>query len=670
MRDDDERPTHVVPFAEDRVETAAAPPRTELDTIDSAPSWLEDPHDGLESLPPPGTEPPVPKPFPHPVLHAGVSPHYWHEERPAAAHLAEQNARGDWMARAEWMETEAATTDDPQARARLLVVASELWAMAGDLERARDAARHANTAAPASALVSRQLRWLLALERDFKSVAAALEVETRASPSPEARVHAAWLSSEVSRLLLGDPAGAQKKWDLALRVLPSDPRAPLMKLGQALAPSAKPSELRLPDVPELGALAHAASELASMRGADSPDHEPPTPIVAFQQARRALNSGDRAHAADALTVLAGVGGLERAALWLGAALLAPDGETRDRAITLLAALVRDEHTREAVRALVTRTLEQGESEKIRALLEEQGDSVIFTPADRVALGLLVASEHGAIRPWLDRLAADEGLRPLATAAFSSIAAPGSSLDIPSGSERSRAEVALGRALADRAATSLEAAFAGYMETCADASLGPALALELSVAQSDGRSVATELRQLGLGEDAPPEAERDRSLAAALVYEASGCAEEAMRAYTSAVGADPAHEAATRAIISHGDAAAGSSLLVTLSEQVQDDTQRALLLVEAAARRGPQDNEHYRSWLERAIEADPGLPFAYRMGEQLARSKTDGTAGGRHRHRASPEPARGSDPRPSGRRRPARALRAPVPWCRLGQGGLA
>jgi tetratricopeptide (TPR) repeat protein len=620
MRDDDERPTHVVPFADSSVEVSTESLPPELETLEGSPSWLEDPHDGLESLPPPGTDPPPPKPFPHPMPSAVAAPRSWHEERPAAAHLAEQNARGDWMARAEWLENEAATTEDPQARARLLVVASELWAMAGDLARAHDAARRANTAAPANALVGRQLRWLCALERDFRSVAAALEVETRASPSAEARIHAAWLSSEVSRLVLDDSAVAQKKWELALRVLPSDPRAPLMKLGQALGPSAKPKELRLPEAPELRVLSRAATDLAAMRGADAPDREPPTPIVAYEQARRAISSGDRARAADALAVLAGVAGLERAALWLGASLLAPERETRDRAITLLGALLRGQRSREAVRALVTRTLEQGEAEKIREALERDGESEIFAPADRVALGLLVGSEHEAFRPWLDRLPA--GMRPLATAALGSVVAPTGNLDIASGNDRSRAEVALGRALGDRTPSSLETAFASYMEACPDSPLGPALALELAVAQRDGRSVATELRQLGLGDDAPLEAERDRSLAAALVDEVSNSPEEAARAYTSAVGADPAHEAAARAIMAHGDAVAASSMLVTLSEQVADETQRALLLVEAALRRGPRDNDHFPEWIERAIEANPGLPFAYRMGEQLARAKGD------------------------------------------------
>src|SRR6185436_17052475 len=113
-----------------------------------------DAEDHTSTLPPP---PPL----------ASVRPEAaWPDERPAHEHLSAQ-AEG-WIARAEWIEREAHAAGDPQAKARALIVASELWALVGDLARAREVATEASALARASALSQRQMRWLAAAEGDWK----------------------------------------------------------------------------------------------------------------------------------------------------------------------------------------------------------------------------------------------------------------------------------------------------------------------------------------------------------------------------------------------------------------------------------------------------------------------------------------------------------------------
>jgi hypothetical protein len=194
-------------------------------------------------------------------------------------------AREAWITRAEWLESEAHSAADPQAKARALLVASELWAIIGDIGRAREVALEASAIARAMSMVGRQLRWLAALEGDWKSVASLLELETRSAATPEARLHASYLCAEVYRLQLDDRDAAKKKFDLCARAEPADPRAHVMRLSEQLAQSSAAPKLRLPEAPELAELASAVEEIVSLR---APADTGSTPRAAFEEARKAL----------------------------------------------------------------------------------------------------------------------------------------------------------------------------------------------------------------------------------------------------------------------------------------------------------------------------------------------------------------------------------------------
>ncbi len=561
-------------------------------------------------------------------------PTEWSDEEPAAARLAAKEMRDQWLARAAFLESEARNASDPQARARALLMSSELWAMAGETRRAREAATEAAAAAPSMPLAHRQSRWLAAAEDDWAAVASALESETRASPTPEARAHAALLSAELHRLVLGDTESAKRKFDQAARALPSDPRAHVMKLAEQLGQSANPPRVRWPEAPALAALVDATQEIVQLRGGAAADNvEFDRSKAAFGTARAALKAGDRAAGGAATAALAGIEGLERGALWLASALLAPVGATRPRSIELLRRLLQGGHDPLVSRALAARALEQGDPVALEAAIQppEATESGTlppdpFTNADRVALAALTDGRADAVRASIEELASDESLRPLAAACEASSSPPGRLPTIPSGEDSSRSEVQLGRAIAaqvakDHDADALRDASESFSIAHPERPLSRMLSLELALAAKDATQVADGLSTWqGASDD--PEAVRDRHLAAALAYEAGGNSEAAMRQYASAIAADPSHEAATRVLASRAAPHGAAELLLSLARASGDDAQRALLLIEGAVRRGDENPDGYHALLREAAEALPALPFAYHLGEQHARAHAD------------------------------------------------
>jgi predicted Zn-dependent protease len=587
--------------------------------------WDGDPSDGLESLPPEGEElelASLPPSFP-----PGLGAPGWEDERPSAAHLAERDLLDDWTARAEWIEAEAEANTDARARARALLVASELWALTGDLRRARQTAGRAVAASGNDPMVNRQHRWLAAAEDDWNSVAASLELEMRASPTPASRAHSAYLSAEVHRLKLDDMEGAKRRLELAARAVPEDPRAHVMKLAQQLGAGPEAPSLRWPQADNLAELVEATSEVTRLRTGEAlPTDSAPSPAVAFQQVRRALGAGNAAIAGQALEALARVQELNRASLWLAACLLAPSAQSRPRSIKLLKSLLEGGSTAAVVRALAARSLEQGDASGIRAAVADPSSADAFTPSERVALCALTGGEEASLGPWLGLLVSDESLRPLATAALSSVRAPDAPLEVASGTEASQAEVELARLLVASAAKSgaespLRRAFEKYCETHEESALSRVLSLELAQLEHDASETADQLAQW-------PEAETetrggyDRLLAAALVREVKGALEDAGRDYAGALGINPSSEAATRALVALSDRAGAADLLAGLAEALGDDAQRSLALLEAALCLGNDNPAQLQELLVRAAEAAPQLPFAYRYGEQLARMRGD------------------------------------------------
>jgi len=555
-----------------------------------------------------------------------LTPSIWPDERPAHQHLEEQLEA--WTTRAEWLENEARATSDAQAKARLLTVASEIWALVGELPRAREAASVASAIPRSHAMAARQLRALAAADGDYKAVAPALEMEIRSAATVDARVHAAYLSAEVHRLALHDDASAKKKLDLAVRAHQDDPRAHVAKLADLLGKSNAPARIRLPESEALSELARASDELLRLRGAPMPTGSSPPPggpRSAFDDARRALSAGEREKAADALERLARVDGLGQASAWLSASLLGADPKTRGRAIASLTELANRQGSRLARRTLVIRSLEHGDTEGVQnSLLGTRGEDT-FSAADRVALAALNGLPPSQLGAAVREVANDPELLPLA-AAFAA-ANSDSSLDVRVGGPAARAAQRLGQALGTPPA---DAKSLGYLRPAAEefesthpmSPLSRLLSLEFARAAREKGLVALALGDWpSATEDA--EAERDHRMAAGLAHELSGEQGSAAVMYRRALELDATNEAALRALSTSAPGEA-SELLIALADELGSSPRAALALLEAALRAG-DDGEHYRALLERAKVAAPDLSLSHRLAEVAARRSGDGAA---------------------------------------------
>jgi len=520
----------------------------------------------------------------------------------------------EWTRRAEWMENEARRISDAQARSRALVVASEIWALAGDLERARRAAQDASTAAR-GAVAGRQLRWLAATAGDWKTVGSSLELELRSSAAPEARAHAAYLDAEVHRLCLGDEAAATQRIDLAVEAEPSDPRGHVARLAQALGKTVGVPEISLPDVPGLEGLKSAFGDIERLRrGTGDPAGH--GGAVAFAMARRAIARGERQAAADALAEVGEVEGLAGATAWLAAALLVHDPGTRGQAAARLLALSAGPDGVLARRSLAARALELADPKLLDGALEGSGDA--FTPADRLALAVLTGEDGEALESRVRELEG-EALSPLRAAALSIAGRP----TPEAGAASSKTEAALGRAMArarkDRAV--LTPAILAYRDEHADQALSRVLDLELAI---NDRATARVAELFGEWSDSTtnPTMARDRALVRGLLFDLAGDVDSARDAYRTTSDADPGFETALRARLGELDAEATSNALATLADASPDPTHAALLLTEAAIRSELHDTKQVDEWLERATALDPAVSIAYRIGEQRARAHGD------------------------------------------------
>jgi len=560
-----------------------------------------------------------------PSLIPSSAPSIWPDERPAQDHLGAQ--REAWITRAEWLENEARATSEPQAKARTLIVASEIWALVGELSRAREVAVLASAIPRAQAMAARQVRALAAADGDYKAVAPALEMEIRSAATVDARVHAAYLSAEVHRLALQDDASAKKKLDLAVRAHQDDPRAHIAKLADLLGKSNAPARVRWPESDALSELSRASDELLRLRGAPPAAGAaslPSGPRGAFEDARRALSAGEREKAADALERLAQVDGLGQACAWLSASLLGADPKTRARAITGLRELAAQQGSRLARRSLVTRSLEHGDAEGVRrAVLGAQGEETFSAP-DRLALAALNGLPPESLESTVREVAREPELRPLAAAFVA--AASNSLLDVRSGSEGARAEQRLGQTLGTPPSDPTGLA---YLRADADAfesahALSPLarlLTLEFArVARAKGL-VAIALGDWPYAAD-DVDAERDHRMAAAFVHELAGEHSSATVMYRRVLELDPTNEAALRAL-SHASPGEASDLLVALASELGQSPRAALALLEAALRHGDDDGERYRALLERAKSAAPEISLSHRLAEVAARRAGDG-----------------------------------------------
>jgi tetratricopeptide (TPR) repeat protein len=563
----------------------------------------------------PATEPPETRPA-EPPRQADTRP----APASAVARLGGHRLIDAWVARAEWFEAEAQTTSDGPARARLWLAASELWAMAGNVPRSRDAAGKGAAASPSLSLASRQARALAAVDGDWKTVAESLDVESRTASTEAARAHATYFAAEVHRVALNDADAAERRLDALTRSSPEDPRPYVNRLATELGRTAGALKPAPKDVKAFTPLLEVHAELSRLRE-PSPSAHPLSSVIAFNDASRALGSGDRAAAAGAIAALGDVPGIGDGALLLASALYAPTSETRGKSIELLRTLLGRGRADVVRRALASRALEQGDRDAMALALATDGadgsGDEAFAASDRVALRALTGGDAAALAEASRTIGEDDALRPLAAAAASASGVDAAGM--PVGNPATFARIALGRKLALAGSLDdVKEAVHALRASLPDSELGRVLAMELDAGAGATTAVATELGKL-----APPEAGVDGKLAAALIEEAAGRLEAARRLYTAVLGSPERAETAARALARAGDPGT-ADLFGMLAASMGDEAtpRQSLLLYEAAARGADGDPANTEELLLKAHETAPTLPFAARAGVELARAKGD------------------------------------------------
>ncbi|APR83363.1 Exonuclease SbcC [Minicystis rosea] len=607
---------------------SVAPP--EAETVDAEPGVVDLEVEASEPEPlrvsaAPARAIAIPSRMPPPVA--------FEREEDAAALLLRAQQRDAWVARAEWLKSEAEALEDVAARGRALLTVSELYAMAGEEALAKTIAEEAQKLA-ATPLTHRQVRGLLTREGEWAAALEVLDAETRAAPTVEARAHGALYGAEIARIVLSDDEGAKKRVEQARTTASGDPRAHVQRLGEALAApepeddSPSPvSRFRLPaDVPELAPLADALQQIQAHRGLTpatrigkhAPEASGPAGSVyeALLRVRASASAGDHAGSVAGLTALADIGpSLAGGAGWLAGVLAAVHKETRPRSVEALRSVLGGTHGALARRALAARAIELDDAAAARAALGTSSSDA-FTAADRVAITALTGGARDDVAPWVEPIALDAELAPIAAAATAALGGGG---PLAVGGLRARAATTLGRELSAKDNAGLRGAITSYADVSPDGQFAKALTLELDVEDGAGGRVARALSSWRDDGDLAAE----RSLAGALVAEISGEIERARTELETARTADPKSEVAARMAAVHADASGAAQIIAELAQALEGGTRAAALLTEAAVRlTDTEDGGDAEALLRRAIEADRELPIAYYLGERAARARGD------------------------------------------------
>jgi hypothetical protein len=558
------------------------------------------------------------------------------DERSANSHLSEAGVLSEWIARAEWLEREAALDPDLKRKARALTVASELWAMAGNPTQSQAVAAQATKLG--SWVGQRQARQLLFASGDAKGTVSLLTAEALTAPTAHTRAHAATFAAELSRLKLADTSAALKHWEQASRILPSDPRPHLFKLSKQLGTSGKVPSLQWPAEPQFDVLRQLAQEVARLRsdapsasGSATPATRPGEPVAtdpsgaectqAFVDVLRALARGEREAAADALQRFGRAAEFSRPARWLAAALLAPTATTRPRARSLLQELLTERGSASLRRLLAARMLELADTAGTQQALQQETRSedeaeLAFSPLDHLALGALCRASAEVLSPWLTRAAQTEELKPLVWAVISALELP---RERPAFSDsRATAALSFAQALAKASDPSaLQAAARQYGAAFGSKPLVALLNAEHAWSQGDLTHLEPALLAMTASSD---EQTNQAHYALGLWHEAAGAIEQADRHYALALRSEVFSEAAARALFARLPKDRTRKLLTTLADASADPERKCSLLLEALLleRPGHQDLE----MCERAHAADERSVLVPFLALRTARTRKD------------------------------------------------
>jgi hypothetical protein len=556
------------------------------------------------------------------------------EDEAPAATLLDEAARVQMIARARRIEAEARTRKDAREIARGLLVASELFAIAGLHDDATERAIEARQVEPSLALAHVQAR---ALTLESASVGAsthlaALDAEARNVTTLAGQVHALLLGADLARAQ-GDEEEAAQRWERATRVNPADPRAPIARAARSLSRgdlTTATTDASLEGLP--APIAAALRTALRLRGREQSGPGEAGGIGAndsLRRARLAFEKRDLDTVARQLAEVRSVPELATAATWLASMVGAVRPELRAEATQWLRPLgARPETETAARRALAARALEMGDKALGDSLVSEQDP---FTPAERalitLLLGLPVANNES-----LDLVSETS---PALGAALAAVSIVGTDED-PAAARRGRAAraagspttrklVSTGRLLADLGGADGDDPRAAAVQAAID-DLGAdapeslrAVGIELAV-RARRYSFVSDALAAWLGGNDASASPRDRNLAAALVAEVSGDEPRAIAAYHAAQEADRSDAASVRALLTLDLEASPRELLAPLAAE-RSDVAAGLARLESAARSRGDDAAQLTA-LEQSQRAAPFLPMASFVGEAIARRAGD------------------------------------------------
>ncbi len=542
----------------------------------------------------------------------------------AVVSLMQQGERDAWVERAVWLYAEAPPPNEPAERAQALLVISELLAMAGEEERAETVAREALQLAPSSPIAHRQLRGILMARGRWTEVADALDGEARVAPTPEARLHAAYLGAEVARLAEGDPDTANRRLDVAERVTRGDARLQIARVSQALASGDEVADVHL-DGEAAEAIRDALSRLASIRTDGGIAGVGDTPHTALLAARSALRKRDMRGVLHELGRLERFAELAGGAGWLIASLAGAHPELRGEAIAALSRVAAGSHGHIAQRARAARAIEAGDVHTLIRVANE-ADAEVLSPAERLVLAALCGQPLDELYSWLARAQSDDELAPLAGAVAALLADADQANAYAAGDDVIRAAVALGRQLG---AAALEATGTASEAAGDDAIAAPETPLaEPSATELDDAILIDD--EVDAVEDAvmgavvpPPMPRRPASLR-------QGVGEALSEAAVALSEADPQHGAARAVLLEHCYLLGQTQQVIdALAAEGAEGLERERSLAAALLAETADDHARMASELARATASAPHDAAALRMSMVVSDQLAAATALIRH-----------------------------------------
>jgi tetratricopeptide (TPR) repeat protein len=239
-----------------------------------------------------------------------------------------------WRARVERISADARLLDKPK-RARALIVASELAAIAGDDTRAIELAEEAWNENPNEPLAGRQLRQLLATQGRWEEVAPLLDGEIKSGATSHIKAHAALLAADVARLARSAPEDATKLYEAAQRASTNDVRPSIARAAAAIAQGKPLPLLRWPQ--GIGSEPLSEAIVRRARGGEPAEDVQVATVLEGISTYAETGNVDPAFG-EALDELASSESLGGAAKWVRIALDAANGKTRraafDRVTTM------------------------------------------------------------------------------------------------------------------------------------------------------------------------------------------------------------------------------------------------------------------------------------------------------------------------------------------------